>query len=193
MFKAIIFDFAGVIGTEGYSLWAKEQKAKGIESKSNYFHDISDDMDRGSISTQTFSQEVAKVVGIASSDVWKEISQKIKINNELLDLIINLKKKYKIGLLTNYSDVWMKELISKYELDKYFDSKVISSLHKVIKPEKQIYQISLDMLKIKSEEAIFFDDRQTNIDGGEKVGIKSFLFTTNQKLREDLISCGINL
>ena len=87
----------------------------------------------------------------------------------------------------------MKELISKYELDKYFDSKVISSLHKVIKPEKQIYQISLDMLKIKSEEAIFFDDRQTNIDGGEKVGIKSFLFTTNQKLREDLISCGINL
>ena len=193
MFKAIIFDFAGVIGTEGYSLWAKEQKAKGIESKSNYFHDISDDMDRGSISTQTFSQEVAKVVGIASINVWKEISQKIKINNELLDLIVNLKKKYKTGLLTNYSDVWMKELISKYELDKYFDSKVISSLHKVIKPEKQIYQISLDMLKIKSEEAIFFDDRQTNIDGGEKVGIKSFLFTTNQKLREDLISCGINL
>ena len=144
MIKAIIFDFAGVIGTEGYSLWAKEKKAQGIEATSTYFHDISDDMDRGSISTQTFSQEVAKVVGIASSDVWKEISQKIKINNELLDLIINLKKKYKIGLLTNYSDVWMKELISKYELDKYFDSMVISSLHKVIKPDKKINQILKD-------------------------------------------------
>ncbi|MCR4276877.1 MAG: HAD family phosphatase [Candidatus Roizmanbacteria bacterium] len=193
MIKALIFDFAGVIGTEGYSLWAKEQKAKGIESKSNYFHDISDDMDRGSISTQTFSQEVAKVVGIASSDVWKEISQKIKINNELLDLIVNLKKKYKTGLLTNYSDVWMKELISKYELDKYFDSVVISSLHKVIKPDKKIYQISLNMLKIKSEEALFFDDRPRNIEGGEIIGLKSFLFTTNQKLKKDLRSCGITV
>ena len=191
MIKAIIFDFAGVIGTEGYSLWAKEQKAKGIESKSNYFHNISDDMDRGNISTQTFSQEVAKVVGITSSDVWKEISQKIKINNELLNLIVNLKKKYKIGLLTNYSDVWMKELVLKYELDKYFDSIVISSLHKMIKPDKKNYQISLNMLKIKQEEAIFFDDRQNNIDGGESVGIKSFLFVDNNKFIEDLRSCDI--
>ena len=193
MIKAIIFDFAGVIGTEGYSLWAKEQKAQGIEATSTYFHDISDDMDRGSISTQTFSQEVAKVVGIASSDVWKEISQKIKINNELLDLIINLKKKYKTGLLTNYSDVWMKELISKYELDKYFDSMVISSLHKVIKPDKKIYQISLNMLKIKPEEALFFDDRSQNVEGGENIGIRSFLFVDNKKFIEDLSCCGITV
>ena len=193
MIKALIFDFAGVIGSEGYSLWAKEQKAKGIESNSTFFGDISDNMDRGDISTQVFSQEVAKVVGIASSDVWKEIYQRIKINHELLDIIVKLKKKYKIGLLTNYSDVWMKELIFEYKLDKYFDSMVISSLHKVIKPEKKIYQISLKQLKIKPEEAVFFDDRPRNVNGGEVAGIKSFLFTTNEKLKEDLESFGVEI
>ncbi len=191
MIKAIIFDFAGVIGTEGYSIWVKEKKAAGIEGESTYFNDISDDIDRGDISVQEFSQEVAKKVGIASDDVWKEISKRIKINYELLDLIIQLKKKYKIGLLTNYGHVWMNELIFKYKLEKYFDVKVISSLYKKIKPDKKIYQISLDLLKINPDEAIFIDDRQRNVDGGESVGIKSFLFTTNQKLMENLRNNGI--
>ena len=193
MIKAIIFDFAGVISTEGYTIWVRELIASGIENKSSYFQYIADKMDRGDISVQEFSREVAKKVGVASEDVWKEIYKRIKINYELLDLILKLKKKYKIGLLSNYCHTWLNELIINYELEKYFDSKVISSLHKVIKPEKEIYQISLNSLNIKPEEAIFFDDRQKNVDGGEKVGIKSFLFTTNQKFREDLENYGIIL
>ena len=191
MIKAIIFDFAGVIGTEGYSLWAKEKKAQGIEATSTYFHDISNRLDRGDITREEFTQDLSKKVGTDSKKIWGEMFKKIKINHELLNIITKLRRNYKIGLLTNYNYLWMNELFSIYKLEKYFDSKVISSLHKVIKPEKKIYQISLELLKIKPEEAIFFDDRQRNIDGGESVGIKSFLFTTNQKLIEDLRSYDI--
>ena len=87
----------------------------------------------------------------------------------------------------------MDELFSIYKLEKYFDSKVISSLVKVIKPEKEIYQISLKSLKVKPEEALFFDDRPQNVEGGESVGIKSFLFTDNKKFTEDLRSCDITV
>ena len=191
MIKAIIFDFAGVIGTEGYSLWAKEKKAQGIEATGTYFHDISNRLDRGDITREEFTQDLSKKVGTDSKKIWGEMLKKIKINHELLNIITKLRRNYKIGLLTNYNYLWMNELFSIYKLEKYFDSKVISSLHKVIKPEKKIYQISLELLKIKPEEAIFFDDRQRNIDGGESVGIKSFLFTTNQKLIEDLRSYDI--
>ena len=191
MIRAIIFDFAGVIGTEGYSLWAKEKKSQGIEATSTYFHDISNRLDRGDITREEFTQDLSKKVGTDSKKIWGEMFKKIKINHELLNIITKLRKNYKIGLLTNYNYLWMNELFSIYKLEKYFDSKVISSLYKVIKPEKKIYQISLELLKIKPEEAIFFDDRQRNIDGGESVGIKSFLFTTNQKLIEDLKTYGI--
>lgn len=193
MIKAIIFDFAGVIGTEGYSLWAKEKKAQGIETTSTYFHDISNRLDRGDITREEFTQDLSEKVGTDSKKIWGEMFAKIKINNELLSCIIKLKKNYKIGLLTNYNHLWMNKLFSIYKLEKYFDSKVISSLHKVIKPEKKIYQISLNLLQVKPEEAIFFDDRQRNIDGGESVGIKSFLFTTNSNLIKDLRSCGVSL
>ena len=191
MIRAIIFDFAGVIGTEGYSLWAKEKKSQGIEATSTYFHDISNRLDRGDITREEFTQDLSKKVGTDSKKIWGEMFKKIKINHELLNIITKLRRNYKIGLLTNYNYLWMNELFSIYKLEKYFDSKVISSLYKVIKPEKKIYQISLELLKIKPEEAIFFDDRQRNIDGGESVGIKSFLFTTNQKLIEDLKTYGI--
>lgn len=191
MIKAIIFDFAGVIGTDGYCVWAKEKKAKGIESESSYFTDISNDLDRGDITNKEFTQEVAKKVGINSNSVWKEVFERIKINYELLDFIIQLKKKYKIGLLTNFTHQWMNKLFLIYKLEKYFDVKVISSLYKTIKPSKENYQIILNLFKIKPEEAIFIDDRQRNVDGGESAGIKSFLFTTNQQFREDLKSCGI--
>ena len=193
MIKALIFDFAGVLSTEAYSLWTKEKIAQGIEDKDNFFNYISDAADRGKISTQEYSQELAKKVGITIDEVWVQISNKIKINNGLLDLISKLKKDYKIGLLSNYNHVWLNELIFKYELEKYFDSLVISSLHKVPKPQKKIYEISLNLLGIKPDEAIFFDDRQINIDGGKDAGIKSFLFTTNEKFIEDLKSIGISL
>lgn len=193
MIKALIFDFAGVIGSEGYSLWAKEKKALGIESDTTYFHDISNKLDRGDLTREEFTQDLAKKVGTDSSKIWGEMFEKIKINDELLSYIDRLKKNYKIGLLTNYNHLWMNELFSIYKLEKYFDSKVISSLHNVIKPEKEIYQLSLDLLKIKPDEALFFDDRQRNIDGGESVGIKSFLFVDNKKFIEDLNSCGITI
>lgn len=193
MIKAIIFDFAGVIGTEGYSLWAKEKKAQGIEATSTYFHDISNSLDRGDITREEFTQDLAKKVGTDSSKIWGEMFKKIKINDELLSYIDRLKKNYKIGLLTNYNHLWMNELFSIYKLEKYFDSKVISSLHNVIKPEKEIYKISLNMLKIKPEEALFFDDRPQNIEGGENIGIRSFLFVDNKKFIEDLKSCGITV
>jgi len=191
MIKAIIFDFAGVIGTEGYSLWAKEKKAQGIETSNTYFHDISNMLDRGDITREEFTQDLSKKVGTDSKKIWGEMFKKIKINRELLNIITKLKKNYKIGLLTNYNYLWMNELFSIYKLEKYFDSKVISSLHKVIKPEKKIYQISLELLKIKPDEALFFDDRQRNIDGGKSIGIKSFLFIDNKKFIEDLRSCGV--
>lgn len=193
MIKALIFDFAGVIGSEGYSIWVKEKKAQGIESTGTYFHDISNRLDRGDITREEFTQDLAKKVGTDSSKIWGEMFKKIKINDELLSYIERLKKNYKIGLLTNYNHLWMNELFSIYKLEKYFDSKVISSLHNVIKPEKEIYQISLDLLKIKPEEALFFDDRPRNIEGGKDVGIKSFLFTTNGKFIEDLKRCSITV
>lgn len=185
MIKVILFDFAGVVGTDGYWIWLKE-KLPNIESKRPYFQSLSEKIDRVDISHKEFVEGVAKGTNVPVEIVWKEVFKKIVINTELLNLISQLRKKYKIGLLTNYNFVWMKELFSIYNLDKYFDEKIISSLCRVIKPDPKIYQIALDLFKIKPEEAIFIDDRQKNVDGGKRIGIKSLLYTNNLMLVKDL-------
>lgn len=168
MVKVILFDFAGVIGADGYWLWLKET-VPDLENKKSYFQSLSEKIDRADITDQEFIEGISRGTNVPVEIIWKEIFKKIVINTELLNLISQLKKKYKIGLLTNYDFMWMDELFAIYNLDKYFDGKVISSLHKIIKPDSKIYQLALNFFKIKPEEAIFIDDRQKNIDGGEKV------------------------
>ena len=185
MIKVILFDFAGVIGADGYWVWLKE-KVPDLEKNKAYFQNLSEKIDKEEITDKEFIEGISKGTKVTAGIIKKEIFKKIVINTELLNLITHLKKKYKIGLLTNYHFLWMKELFEIYDLDKYFDGKIISSLYKTIKPDSKIYKIALNLFKVLPEEAIFIDDRQKNVDAGNKLGIKSFLFTSNLKLIEDL-------
>ncbi|MEK7097070.1 MAG: HAD family phosphatase [Patescibacteria group bacterium] len=185
MIKSIIFDFAGVIGSDGYWVLLKE-RLLNFEDKKIFFHDLSIKVDDGTINNKEFVEIIASELKMPEDIVWKEIFKKVIINQELLTLISQLKKNYKICLLTNYTHEWMSELIDIYKLDKYFDVKVISSLEKLAKPDKKIYLIALSRLNLKPNEAIFIDDRQYNVDGGEEVGIKSLLFVSNEQLIKDL-------
>ena len=46
---------------------------------------------------------------------------------------------------------------------------------------------------INASEAVFIDDRKINVDAGNNLGIKSFLFTDAVTLKNDLSSLGIKL
>lgn len=192
MIKAIIFDFGGVITTRGYLLWMKEE-IPNFEKNKLFYDNLSNKYDLGMITHDEFTKIIAKESGVEKDIIWEKIFNKIKANKELLKIIHKLKKNYKIALLTNFHHKPLNDLITKYDLENYFDLKVISSLHKLHKPDSKIFRRTLRSLNIKPEEAIFIDDSQKYINGGKKIGIKSLLFTTNQKLREDLISCGINV
>lgn len=184
MIKALIFDFGGVITTRGYLLWMKEE-IPNFEKNKIFYDDLSDKYDLGKITHKEFTRIIARDSGVDENVIWEKIFSKIKVNNELLSIINKLKKNYKIALLTNFHHKPLTDLLIKYDLEKYFDLKVISSLHKLHKPDPKIFQKILRLLNIKPDEAVFIDDSQKYIDGGKKVGIKSFLFTTNQKLISD--------
>lgn len=192
MIKAILFDFGGVITTRGYLLWMKEE-IPNFENNKLFYDDLSDKYDLGMITHKEFTKIIAKESGVSENVIWEKIFYKIKVNNGILKIIDQLKKNYKIVLLTNFNHKPLNDLLIKYDLEKYFDLKVISSLHKIHKPDREIFLKTLGLLNIKPKETIFIDDSQKYIDGGEAVGIKSFLFTTTEKLQKDLIAYGVNL
>lgn len=190
MIKAIIFDFAGVIGSDGYWVILKE-RLPDIQKRKQFFHNLSIQVDDGSISNKQFASIISKELTVPENEIETEIFKRIIINKELLERIRQLRKQYKICLLTNYTHEWMERLFQIYSLDQFFDVKVISSLVGLVKPDKKIYQLALNRLEIKPEEAVFIDDRQYNVDGGEQAGIKSLLFTNNELLEKDFLKLGI--
>ena len=76
-----------------------------------------------------------------------------------------------IGFAENYYKVpWMKNLLSK------FDGLVFSGILGKTKPGKEIFEYLLGKYSLKSDECIFIDDSQKNLDGAKAVGIKGCLF-----------------
>lgn len=190
--KAVIFDFGGVIATDGYWIWLGEN-VPNIEEKRPFFQKISEEVDKGIITNKEFIEQIARETGKDVNAIWPQIFQKIVINKELLRYITQLKTQYKIGLLTNFTHEWLDEIFQKYNLAPYFDQIIISSRHKLIKPEPEAFLKILELLQVTKEEAVFIDDRQGHVDASNKIGLKAFLFTTNEKLKEDLESCGIKI
>jgi HAD superfamily hydrolase (TIGR01509 family) len=63
-----------------------------------------------------------------------------------------------------------------WPLERYFDVVVLSYEVGCIKPDPEIFRITLRKLGARPEEALFVDDRAVNVAAAEKVGIRGFRF-----------------
>lgn len=192
MIKAIIFDFAGVIGSDGYWLWLREI-VPNFKQEKGYFSSIADQVDKGTITNNEFTNLLSEKLGIPQDQIWKQESKRIIINMKVVDLIGDLKKHYKIGLLTNFTHEWMTDLLKKNRLKQLFDAILISSLHKVIKPEHAAFEKILELLSVRKEEAVFIDDREVHVEGAKKFGLTAILYKKEKQLSNDLKSLGITI
>lgn len=192
MIKAIIFDFAGVIGSEGYWLWLKENITNLNQTK-DFFERLSHDVDRGTLAEKEFVAILAQKSGKPADTIISEIFEKIEINPKILGLMRKLRKNYKVALLTNFLNELITQIIQRHSLAQYFDEMVISSREKIIKPDPEIFMRTLERLGVEPVEALFIDDRQLNVDGSLKVGMKGLVYTTDKKLLEDLQALGIKV
>ena len=192
MIKAIIFDWAGVFAVDGYWIWLRKN-ISDIENRKKYFQELSDEVDCGKISHGEFLQKLSNELGRDSNQVWQEVKKEIVLNQELITFVKKLKVKYKIGLLSNFTFPWLNEILTENNLWELFDENVISSQHRMIKPDPEIFQKMLEKLNIKPEEAIFIDDRQMHVDGAKRVGINAILFKNNEQLIKDLQKFGVTI
>jgi HAD superfamily hydrolase (TIGR01509 family) len=192
MIKAILFDWAGVIAADGYWTWLREN-VKDIESKKPFFQKLSEKVDIGKMSQEEFERTIAEYSNVPQNKIWPGVREKIIINTEIVDLIKTLKKRYKVALLSNFVYGWLHEILVTNNLYEIFDETIISSQHGIIKPQKEIFQKMLDLLMLKKNEVIFIDDRQMHIDGATRFGIKALLFTSTDKLIQDLSDNGIKI
>ena len=83
---------------------------------------------------------------------------------------------YKLAIITNNLkefDGWRKSF--PYDIEEVYDVISDSSYLEMRKPNKEIYQHTLDQLGVNAEEALFLDDHAPNIESSQAMGIHSFV------------------
>ena len=131
----------------------------------------------------TYREIVNKRMGVEFS---KYIPKLFKYNVECvtafdytIPMIQDLKDKgYKVYYLSNWS-AWTYDLLQeagKFDFLKLMDGGVFSYDVGYMKPNEEIYKILLNKYKINPEEAVFFDDREENIEAANKLGIHGIHF-----------------
>jgi HAD superfamily hydrolase (TIGR01509 family) len=72
-----------------------------------------------------------------------------------------------------------------------FDVLVFSCVEGVMKPDRRIYEITLERLGSMAGQAVFIDDRQDYIQGAEDVGLNTILFKSIDQVRDELAGLGV--
>jgi epoxide hydrolase-like predicted phosphatase len=184
MIRAIIFDCFGVLTTEGFGVF-RDKYFEGAPGKRTEANKLMDKLNAGQLAYDDFLNGLVDLSG-TSRAVVNDYMTRNKSNEPLFNFMrTELKPKYKLGLLSNAGDNWLKELFSQRDMD-LFDDIVLSYELGVIKPDPKIYEVAANRLNVSPNECVFVDDNPGHCSGGSKVGMKTICYENFMQLREDL-------
>lgn len=184
MIRALVFDCFGVL------YWDDLNRLYNLVSP-DMFQDLNDIIhacDHGYIGREDFLSQTAALAGISTDAVAAVMHDKHRRNEPMIERVKELRKNYKIGLLTNMGQGTLDEVFTEAEREELFDTVVVSSDVGLIKPSRDIFELTIERLGVGADETVFIDDRPVNTDGADRVGMKTILFTTNKQFEVELAS-----
>lgn len=147
--------------------------------------------EKGEISAAEFRSEVRKLTPNTLTDAQIDeawCSFLLEIPTEKLDMLVELRKKFRLILLSNtniihfpYSEKALFENKGK-KVSDYFDRCYLSYEMKMVKPDKEIFDKILASENVHANECLFLDDGPKNTEQAQKLGIQTYLVHE----REDL-------
>lgn len=195
MIKAIIFDFGGPIVE-----W--KEGASAVLRKYDNLHNLREDslwelygqyLNSNSVgdsrSGADFYRKTKPPIDIVAEELDKifgEADETLRLRPEMVAYIEELKKKYQIALLSNFT-IGLEEVLEKrFHIRHLFDLVVSSYDLKIKKPDARIYQYTLEKLGILPEESVFIDDAEKNVLAAKALGIHGIVFENVSQCKSDL-------
>ncbi|HEX2963402.1 MAG TPA: HAD family phosphatase [Ignavibacteriales bacterium] len=198
-YSVIVFDLGNVLIPFDYSIMMKrlDQVEEGLGKKfmdhykANYH--IHRQFERGKLTNDEFIEIMLKSCNgsLDRETFCRYYSEIFRLNNDVVALIPELKKKYKVVLLSNTNDIHRQYGYKQYEFLKHFDKLILSHEVKAVKPEPEIYKAVEAFTQVPAEEHIFVDDVLEYVEGAKKMGWDAVQFTSYGQLVEDFKARGI--
>jgi epoxide hydrolase-like predicted phosphatase len=196
--QAVIFDFGGVLYHLPDRSWIRRWKH------------VLNLKDESELLTMIASPQESKLlmdilVGkIPEDEMWNqfaidfrirpELMQRIRrafmskrrVNQRLADYLAGLRTRYTTAILSNAGTDARRLFTEVFHFHKIVDEMIISAEERVAKPDRRIYEIAIEKLGIKPQEAVFVDDFPENIAAANEYGMHGVLFENNDQVISDV-------
>ena len=188
-YKAVIFDFFGVISSEVAPVWFKEYLPREdmAELRKTYL----EPSDIGEMSAEELFDQLSKLVPLSPQEIRRQWLALTVVRHDMIDLIKKLSGRYKLAILSDTQSSLFREIIAINKLEGLFDNIFVSSEIRMTKADIKIYQLALKELGVRAEESIFTDDKAANVERARSLGIKGFVFTDRPTLENDIKKEGL--
>ncbi len=187
--STIIFDLGGVILNLDYNRTIEAFKNLGQENFDELYTQANqnrtfDRFETGDITAKEFRDYIRTFLGNEITDLkideaWNEML--LDLPAERIDLLNQLKKRYKIYLFSNTNEIHLKKFRQIIEesfgypdvLEETFHKTYYSHLIGRRKPNASAFQFILDENNLKPEEVVFIDDSIQHVQGASELGINA--------------------
>ena len=196
--KAIVCDFGGVLTTPLLSAFAAVQDEVGVSAE-NLGRAMREGLEegeelplfrleRGEISEDEFLDRLED--GLESllghrphlRRFRHTFFEALDPNEPMIELMRELKASgLKMAMLTNNVREWEPLWRSMLPVDEIFEEIVDSAFVGCRKPERRIYELTLERIGMPAEACLFIDDLQPNCEGAEAAGMRAVRFRDNEQ------------
>ena len=184
--RLLLLDFFGVICSEIAPYWLGKHFSAddAIKVKGDVVHLA----DAGAISQDRMLEILGNMVRLPPEIILEEWNSLATIDQEMVDLVSELSRTYRVALLTNSPSPFVRGVLAKFNLEAMFEKIIVSSEVKLAKPDPEIFRLSLDSLDVSADETLFVDDNPANVATAQNLGIRAIRFTSATDFRADIAS-----
>ncbi len=178
--KAVLWDFGGVLAASPFDAFARYERERGLPAgflRSVNARDADTNawacFERGEIDQDVFAArfqaearragqrvDARAVIGLLAGDIRPEMIRAVR----------RCRPRLRTALLTNNVSA-MDQPIGDDTLADLFDVVIESSRVGVRKPDPRFYQLALDSLGVRADEAVFLDDLGINLKPARELGM----------------------
>lgn len=182
MITAIIFDCFGMLSAD---LW-KEFCSTLAPDVRKQASDLNHALDSGMITQAEFMEHIQELTSKEAQLVENARNGGDSKNTTLLHYIAELKKDYKIGMLSNISSSWITDKLLTPEEQALFDDMVLSYKVGTTKPDPQIFEIACNNLGVEPNQTIFVDDIDSYVAAAQALGIQGVVYHDFPQAKADI-------
>jgi putative hydrolase of the HAD superfamily len=190
--RNIIFDLGGVILDIDIPKTKRAFEALGVSNIDEFFgigkaSSIFKEQEIGSINDDDFIAKLGEMGGreLQRDQViaaWNAML--IRFPHERITLLKQLREKYRLFLFSNTNAIHLVAFQKMFReqfntaLDDLFDKVYYSHIMGLRKPDEKSFRYILEDSQLNAAETLFVDDAKVNIEGAQKVGLRT-LFIDN--------------